>query len=323
MMAEDTSSILVYSENERLMRELLAEACRVDTGSVGLVVLGKDVEQDDRYGRWGAHHVYAVEDPGLEHFNPETYTDALAAVIKEASPDLVLIGATKEGLELSARLGERLEIGIASWCVDFDIDTDENVITAQCMIYSGVGLNTYRLQGKPALATVATGIFEGEEFSGGDLAWIEPDVDIREPRLKVLDERGKIAAGTRLEDAPVIVDVGMGFEEKEDLEMAEELAQFFGGQVACTRPVSSERDWFPEWIGLSGAKLSPALCLTIGVSGAIQHMIGIRDSEVIVAVNHDEHAGIHLQADYGVVEDLYEFLPALIEVLKERSVKLA
>ena len=113
---------------------------------------------------------------------------------------------------------------------------------------------------------------------------------------------------------------GQGVRARDDLALAEELAHLLNGQVACSRPVSSERDWFPEWLGLSGLKLSPDLCITLGISGSIQHMIGIRDSKVIVAVNTDENAGIFAQADYGVHADLYQFVPALIEAIKTRSI---
>jgi len=92
------------------------------------------------------------------------------------------------------------------------------------------------------------------------------------------------------------------------------------GQLACSRPIASDRDWFPEWLGLSGAKIKPELCLTVGVSGAIQHIVGIRDSHLIAAVNTDEGAAIFSQADYGVVADLYEFIPALMERIKARSI---
>jgi electron transfer flavoprotein alpha subunit len=105
--------------------------------------------------------------------------------------------------------------------------------------------------------------------------------------------------------------------------MIEELATLLKGQVACTRPVSSDRDWFPEWLGLSGAQLSPELCITVGVSGAIQHMIGIRDSRLIVAVDNDTDSAMLTQVDYGVNVDLYQFIPALIEAIKARSVKKA
>ncbi|MBT4291080.1 electron transfer flavoprotein subunit alpha/FixB family protein, partial [bacterium] len=192
----------------------------------------------------------------------------------------------------------------------------------ECMIYSGIGVNTYRLQTKPAMVTVSGGVFEAIEASGKTAEVVPVSVDIQAPKLTVIEEKGKRAVGKRLEDAPVIVDVGQGFKEREDVGMADELAELLSGQVSCSRPISSERDWFPEWIGLSGAQLSPDLCFTVGTSGAIQHMIGIRNSNIIVAVNNDEYAGSHYQADYGVVADLYEFLPALIEAIKKRSVQL-
>jgi electron transfer flavoprotein alpha subunit len=140
--------------------------------------------------------------------------------------------------------------------------------------------------------------------------------------MTILEYKEKAAAGVRWEDAPMIVDVGQGMNEKSDLAMAEELAALFDGQVACTRPIASERDWFPEWLGLSGKKVHADLCVTLGVSGSIQHVVGIRDSKTIVAVNNDENAGIFSQADYGVVADLHQFVPALIAALQARSAKL-
>lgn len=121
-----------------------------------------------------------------------------------------------------------------------------------------------------------------------------------------------------MEDAQVVVDVGQGLRREEDLTMVRELADVLGGQVACTRPVSSERGWFPEWLGLSGRRVSPRLCITLGVSGAIQHFVGIRDSKVIVAVDSREDSAMLAQSDFGVLADLYEFVPALTQALKAR-----
>ena len=131
------------------------------------------------------------------------------------------------------------------------------------------------------------------------------------------------AKGARLEEAKLVVDVGQGVKQRDDLGMIRALANTLDGQLACSRPVASDRDWFPEWLGLSGAKIKPELCLTLGISGAIQHIVGIRDSRVIAAVNNDENAAIFTQADYGVVADLYEFLPALMERLKARGIRPA
>jgi electron transfer flavoprotein alpha subunit len=140
--------------------------------------------------------------------------------------------------------------------------------------------------------------------------------------MTIHEYKEKAAAGVRWEDAPMIVDVGQGMKEKANLVIAEELAALFDGQVACSRPVSSERDWFPEWLGLSGKRVHANLTVTLGISGSIQHVVGIRDSQTIVAVNTDENAGIFAQADYGVVADLHEFTPLFTAALKKRAAKL-
>jgi electron transfer flavoprotein alpha subunit len=167
---------------------------------------------------------------------------------------------------------------------------------------------------------VPPGVFHEQSFAGRSAGVIAVPVAIPAARMRVLANSVKAETGRRLQDAPVIVDVGQGVRNREDLAMAEELAGLLDGQVACSRPISSERDWFPEWLGLSGLKLSPELCITLGISGSIQHMIGIRDSKLIVAVNSDENAGIFSQADYGIHADLYQFVPALIEAIKARSI---
>lgn len=319
------SGILVFSEKENVVRELLGKARQVADGKgmmVAALYLGESVLEDAvQLGAWGADTVYTVANPLLSGLNPETFTDALAGVITQVEPDLVLVGATKPGLEIAARVAGRLGIGCASFCVDFDLDA-ENVVTANCMIYSGVGVNTYKIKTQPAIATVSPAVFAAAE-TGGEAEVTAIDVAINQPVMTVVEYKEKAAAGVRWEDAPMIVDVGQGMNEKSDLVIAEELASLFDGQVACTRPVSSERDWFPEWLGLSGKKIHAEMCVALGVSGSIQHVVGIRDSKVIVAVNNDEYAGIFSQADYGVVADLHEFIPVFTADLKARSAKLA
>jgi electron transfer flavoprotein alpha subunit len=289
--------------------------------SVAAVYLGESIPENiAELGAWGADTVFTVESPLLAGLNPETFTDALAGVIAQVNPDILLVGATKPGLEISARVAARLGIGCASFCVDFDLDAD-NFVTAECMIYSGVGMNTYKIKTQPAMVTVSPAVFTAAETSGVAVV-TALDVTVNPPAMTVVAYKEKAAAGVRWEDAPMIVDVGQGMKEKSDLVMAEELAAMFEGQVACTRPVSSERDWFPDWLGLSGKRIHADLCVTLGVSGSIQHVVGIRDAKTIVAVNNDENAGIFSQADYGVVADLHEFVPAFITALRAHSAKL-
>lgn len=319
------SGILVYSEKLQVVRELLGKARQVadEKGtSAAAIYLGESIpENAAELGAWGADTVYTMASPPLVGLNPEPYTDALAGVIAQVKPDLVLVGATKSGLEISARVAARLGAGVASFCVDFELG-DDNLVTANCMIYSGVGMNTYKIKTQPALATVNPGVFAAVE-TGGGAEVTAVTVPINPPAMKIINYKEKAAAGVRWEDAPMIVDVGQGMNSKDDLGIAEELAVLFDGQVACSRPVSSERDWFPEWLGLSGKKIRADLCVTLGISGSIQHVVGIRDSKTIIAVNSDENAGIFSQADYGVVADLHEFVPIFTAALKARSAKLA
>lgn len=317
------AGILLFSEDKNVIRELAGKAG--SKGSpVAAAVFGNSVPVDGtEFATWGIDTVYTVQDPLLEKFNPETYVTALAGVIEQVQPDLVLVGASKRGLEVAGRVCERLNLGCASWCVDFEIDTDSKVVTAQCGIFSGQGIASYKICTQPALATVTPGTFAVVDSPARDVTVTPVSVAIAPPMMTVVEDKGKMTAGRRLEDAPVIVDVGMGVKERADLAMAEALADLLNGQVACTRPVSSDRDWFPEWLGLSGAQLRPELCITVGVSGAIQHVIGIRGSKIIVGINTDPDSSIMMESDYGIVADLYEVVPALIEALKTRSVRLA
>ena len=316
-------SILVYSENEDLLQELLGKAQSVKVGSVDVarVQAGNEPPAAD-YGQWGAERVFVADDPMLKDYNPETYTDALVGIIQQSQPSLIMIGATKIGLELSGKVAQRLGIGIASWCVDFQIEPDADTITTKCMIYSGIGINTYKFRKTPVVLTVNAGAFEKAQPGEGKTEVIPVEISINTPALTIIGYEEKAGRGEKLRDAPVIVDVGLGFKEQEDLHLARELAELLDGKVTCSRPVSSEKGWFPTWVGLSGDKVAPSVCFTIGTSGAIQHVIGIRESKILVCVNNDENAAIFSQSDYGVLADLYEFLPSLIGKIRSENYQI-
>ncbi len=137
-------------------------------------------------------------------------------------------------------------------------------------------------------------------------------------RYGVPEEKAREAVN--IEEAEIVVGVGRGFKKKEDLKLAEELAELLGGVVGCTRPIAADYGWLSEdrWIGISGKKIKPKLYLAIGISGAPQHMSAVMDSKVIVAINKDKAAPIFQYADYGVVADLYKFVPILIKKIRER-----
>jgi len=146
---------------------------------------------------------------------------------------------------------------------------------------------------------------------------IKVDVELEQPRTEVVEVKEIEAAKVKIEEAKVVVAGGRGVEKKEDFKILDELAEVLGGQVAYTRPLCEDRKWFTDWVGLSGNKIKPALYIGCGISGVIQHVAGIRDSQIIVAINKDPEAPIFEVADYMIEGDLYEIVPALSAALKK------
>jgi electron transfer flavoprotein alpha subunit len=146
---------------------------------------------------------------------------------------------------------------------------------------------------------------------------VEPK--LKPPSTKLLETMPKVAKGVRLVDATVIVSFGRGVRKKEDMPLIEQFAQTVGGAVGCSRPVAEDLHWLPvdQYVGLSGQKVSPKLYFACGISGQIQHLTGIRNSRIIVAINNDSKAPIFEYCDYGIVGDLYQLLPALTETVKQ------
>jgi electron transfer flavoprotein alpha subunit len=313
------ATILVFSEKESLRAELLGKAREI-ADAQGVQVAAVAFQGDTSIaslGDAGADVVYPILAAAAE--SPERLVHGLVEVAKQAQAGLILVGATKPGMEAAAILAERLEAAYAPWTVRFSVD-GSGALTADCMLYAGSGLATYTFTPGVAVLTAASGAFARAQGAGKAGQVVQPALSEPQVKIAVTGSRAKAAGAASLEDAHAVIDVGQGVKAREDLALVETVASLLDGQLACTRPVSSDRDWFPDWLGLSGKKIKPELCLAVGLSGAIQHIVGIRDSRVIAAVNIDEGAAIHTQADYAVVADLYEFLPALAERLRARGV---
>ncbi len=313
--------VLVWSERADLRLELLGQARRV-AGAVGAEVhlclsLVAGAPAPDPYGAYGADLVYQA---ATDVKGPEALAAFVGQVVSESRPALVMVGATKTGMEVAPRVADRCGAAYAAWAVGMEIAPEDGTVRASCMLYAGTAVATYRFRRPVTVLSVAPGIFEAVE-GGGDgvpVRVIEPED--AGSGIEVIGERAKDSSGARLQGARSVVDIGRGVKGTEELAQARTLAGLLDAQLSCSRPVSSDRDWFPEWLGLSGAKVKPELCLTLGVSGAVQHIVGIRDSRVIAAVNSDENAAIFTQADIGVVADLTDFLPVFIDRLRSRGV---
>ena len=312
--------VWVFSENQPLMLELLGKgreiADKLQT-ELTAIVLGSGVkEKAEEAVNYGADKVYVVDDPKLETFQAERYLSALASLTSQYKPETFLIGSTKDGKALAARLATRLNTGCVTDCLQIEV-TSEKGLTAKKIVYGGNAIATITWRTKPQIATVPPRTFEKPEFKERKGQIIQVEAELEEPKTEKVEVKPLEVSQVKIEEADVIVSCGRGFEKKEDLALAEELAKILNAQVGCSRPLAEDRKWFSEWIGLSGHKVKPSLYIACGISGVIQHVAGIRDSKIIVAINTDENAPIVEMADYIIVGDIHEMIPAITEAFKK------
>lgn len=316
------SGVWVYSESKDLMIEMLGKgselAGKLET-QLSAVLLGYEVkDQANEFMGHGADKVYLVDNPGLRSLSTEPRLSVLTTMVTLHKPEIILVGSTRRGREIASRLATRLETGCVPDCTQLALDEENRLITER-MVYGGNATVTQVFQTKPQIACVPPRAFEKPQFKEKKGEIIEesaPQLEL--PRTETVEVKPFEAAAVKIEEAKVVVVGGRGMEKKEDFKILEELCQNVGGQIGYTRPLAEDRKWFSgDWIGLSGHKIKPVLYIGCGLSGVIQHVAGIRDSQVIVAINKDSEAPIFEVADYIVVGDLYEIVPALSSALKK------
>lgn len=314
--------VWVYSENMDLAQEMLSKAAELADKrqtEVTALLIGHEVKtRANELVNYGANKVYVVDNPALKNFQSETYLSALATLVKEHKPEIILMGSTRKGRELAARLATRFETGCVPDCASLSLD-EEGHLMAERVVYGGSALATQLFQKMPQIACVPPRTFE--KSARTDAKGEINDVNIAQfdaPKTEVVEQKPIQAAAGKIEEAKVVIVGGRGVEKQEDFKLLENLCTVLGGQVGYTRPLAEDRKWFKgDWIGLSGHKIKPMLYISCGVSGVIQHVAGIRDSQVIVAINKDPEAPIFEMADYIVVGDLYEIVPALEAAFKK------
>ena len=315
--------VLVYSENKKLTIEMLSKATEIakeQNKKVTAVIIGKPDENiAEEYISYGADQVIMAE-LSLESFKAEEYADILTNIVKETGIETILIGSNKNGKELSARLGGKLNAG----CVvdSNNIYIKNNKLTAERIVFSGNAIAVEQFNSKPAIVTIPPKAFDPlkkDDSRKGDI--IKKKIDSEKSSSKILKVQEMKTEGINVEDAEIIVSCGRGFKNKDDIKLIQDLADVLKGRtVGCSRPIAADLKWLSEdhWIGLSGHKVKPKLYIAAGISGQIQHIAGMRDSGIIVAINKDPEALIFKSADYGIVGDLYEVIPKLTNAVKEK-----
>ena len=317
----ENRGVWVFSENYDLTLEMIGKgreiADKLQT-ELAAVLVGSNVqEKANELINYGADKVYLIDNPALERFQAEAYLSVLHSLAANYKPDILLIGSTKNGKILAARLATLLETGCIPDCARLSVDEKER-LTGERITYGGNAVAKITFRSKPQIATIPARTFEKLEPQDRKGEVIKLNVKIEEAKTEVVETKPLEVSSVNIEEADVIVSCGRGLEKKEDKALLEELAKILKGQVGNSRPLAEDRKWFTEWVGLSGHKVKPKLYVACGISGVIQHVAGIRDSKVIVAINNDPETPIFEVADYGVVGNLYEILPALTEALKKQ-----
>ncbi len=315
--------VLVYSDNKKITIEMLSKAgelAKENNGKVTAVIIGKaDENLAKEYISYGADQVFIAESE-IDSFKAEEYTNIFKKIVDETKDEIILVGSDKNGKELSARLGGILNAGVV---VDSNkIYFKDKKLVAERVVYSGKSIAVEQFNKNPSIVTVPGKAFdplEKDDNRKGEI--IKKKIDFEKSNSKNVKTQDLVSEGANVEDAEIIISCGRGFKSKEDIKLASELADVVKGKtVGCSRPIAADLKWLSEdhWIGLSGHKVKPKLYIAAGISGQIQHIAGMRDSGVVVAINKDPDALIFKSADYGIVGDLYKVIPKLTSKIKEK-----
>jgi electron transfer flavoprotein alpha subunit len=310
--------ILVFSEDNEIAYEVLARGRQIaDIRKMQLAAIIFGEGNKDLYIAAGADKIFTI----AHEPEPALVVETIISLIDQDKLDIILIGGTKLGKEIAPMIAQRLSVGCATDCIDISLEQGQMIIKR--LVLGGRFIGTQGFLRKPQIATVLPGKFE-KKFDGSKKCEIIniPSRQIAS-KVQLLEIKKKSPETINIEDAPIIVSVGRGFRKKEDLKIANDLAEALGGTLGCSRSIAADHKWLPQehWVGLSGHKVKPRLYIAIGISGQAQHIAGIKDSKTIIAINSDPNAPIFKACDYGIVGDLYEIVPKLTELLKKQELK--
>lgn len=286
-----------------------------DGGEVISCLFGSDAERHvSQLGEYGADKIYIATDEQLDRYTTDAYSQALLQVIREVQPAVVLTGHTSAGKDLMPRIAARLGAGLVSDCTNIELADGEIVFTRP--IYAGKAFQKRRMSGT-VLATIRPNNIAAEgEAAAAEI--IKMEMELKDLRTVVKEVVRKTASGVDLTEAKIVVSGGRGVKSEEGFQPLRELADVLGAAVGASRGACDAGycDYAMQ-VGQTGKVVTPDLYIACGISGAIQHLAGMSNSKIIVAINKDPEANIFQVADYGIVGDLFEVVPRLTEEFKK------
>jgi electron transfer flavoprotein alpha subunit len=289
-------------------------------GHVTAVLPGYDVSSMTT-SLGAADAVIVIDDEMLAEFAPQQYTRVLAKLISDRKPGLVLVGSTSMGLDLAPALSTELDVPMLSSCVDVTMEGDACVLTSQ--LYGGKIVTETAVTADTVIAQILPGVFrmeDGQKEGTPEVETVGADMQPEDFRMRFENFIKPEAGDVDITQAPILVSVGRGIQTQENIELAEKLAEALGGAGSSSRPIV-DQDWLPvtRQVGKSGMTVKPRLYLALGISGAPEHVEGMKNADLIVAVNTDPDAPIFSVAHYGVVADIFDVIPALSDRLAEKA----
>ena len=348
MGLEEYKGVFIYAQqvdNEisSIAYELLGKGKELaaDLGTdVTAVLLGKDVKGlCDKLAEYGADKVIVVDDPELETYRTEPYAHALASVINEYKPEIMLVGATAIGRDLGPTVSARVATGLTADCTVLEIgdfplvaapgkeaEQKHNQLLMTRPAFGGNTIATIACpDNRPQMATVRPGVMQKiDPITGAKAEIIEfnPGFTPNNRYVEIQEIVKAVGQVENIMDAKILVSGGRGVGSAENFKLLQDLADALGGMVSCSRAVV-ENGWLAQdyQVGQTGKTVRPNVYFAIGISGAIQHVAGMEESDLIVAINKDADAPIFDVADYGIVGDLHKIVPALTEAIKANAAK--
>ena len=292
------------------------------------LVLGADVDRDDirELIQRGADKVYVAEDPALEHFLVEPYASALQHLIETYRPEIMIAGATTVGRTLMPYVAIRVHTGLTADCTGLDIEPETgNLLQTRPAIGGNIMATIKTPEHRPQMASVrpkSTPVPPAVEGREGEVIPVQIPKALLGSRVERLGVQSTLQDEANIQDADKVVAGGRGIKKGDNFGMIWDLAEKLGAAVGASRD-AVDRGWvsYPHQVGLSGKTVTPQLYIAVGISGSIQHLAGMKTAENIVAINSDPEAQIFQVSDFGIVGDLFEVVPALIEELEKRTSK--
>ena len=325
---KDYRGLMIFAEQREgrihpVSRQLLGKGTEIADKlgvEVSAVLLGSQMEEQAReLIYYGADKVFLYDHPALKGFDLLNYKHNITKLIREVHPEILLLGATRLGRSLAPRVAVALGTGLTADCIGLDIDEDGNLIQIR-PAFTGSILAQMKTATRPQMSTIRYKVMQEKARDPnrrGEI--IKRDAEFVPSLLTIKKQERLTEVNIAIAEADVIVSGGRGLKKAEDFGILAELAELLGGVVGSSRPLV-DNGWIARehQVGFSGNMVKPKLYLACGISGSPQHLAGMRGSDIVVCINTDPSAPIFRVADYGIIGDLYEIVPKLIEEIKRR-----